>query len=231
MTGDPQSARMCRCHIIKTRSLAPSLVKEPGCVYDDLTSTCQTLDGIQTGLRPQASCKHTTTVLLSLSPGPRNKPPTRAWTMVMLMAHAFSSSSHNTIMCCGNGCASGPDNNKATPRPPPPPSSLCLIHAWTSLWGATEIITGNLEEFTGQGCGPCHPSSAQREFKEGMNEPKVEQMHRFRQDAFPQMFRGTIRKKKKMQVWSRIFLLMQIICLPKNHTWSKSCKAVSQNHL
>lgn len=62
----------------KTRSLAPRLVKEPGCVYDDLTSTCQTLDGIQTGLRPQASCKHTTTVLLSLSPGPRNKPPTRA---------------------------------------------------------------------------------------------------------------------------------------------------------
>lgn len=119
MTGDPQSARMCRCHIIKTRLLALSLVKEPGCVYDDLTSTCQTLDGIQTGLRPQASCKHTTTVLLSLSPGPRNKPPTRAWTMVMLMAHTFSSSSHNTIMCCGNGCASGPDNNKAAPRPPP----------------------------------------------------------------------------------------------------------------
>lgn len=112
----------------KTFPLALRLVKAPGCVYDDLTSTCQTLDGIQTGLRPQASCKHTTTVLLSLSPGPRNKPPTRVWTMVMLMAHRFSFSSHNTIMCCGNGCASGPDNNK-----PPPQTTLSNPHPVISV--------------------------------------------------------------------------------------------------
>lgn len=95
-----------------------------------LKSTGQTLAEIQTGLRPQASANthghthadthtltHSNCVAFTLT-RPRNKPPTRAWTMVMLMAHTFSSSSHNTIMLrCGNGCALPQTITRQPPSP------------------------------------------------------------------------------------------------------------------
>lgn len=92
--------------------------------YDGERAQAKRWDEAQTGPKPQASAKHRHNCVALFSQG-RNKPPSRARTMVMLMALTFSSSSHNTIMLhCGKWMCSAPDNNKTTP-----PHSPCHLPA------------------------------------------------------------------------------------------------------
>lgn len=104
--------------------------------------------------------------------------------MVMLMAHTFSSSSHNTIMRCGNGCASAPDNNEASCPPTPHP----VISLPYSRLDFIMRCNGNHHGQSGRIYKTGGHKSTQRGFKGRLDEPEVEQMHRFRQDAYYQIF-------------------------------------------
>lgn len=143
----------------KRRRLRSMLAKETGgCFHGHLTSTCQTLDGIQNGLRPPGLVQtHNNRVAFTLARPREANRPTRARTMVVLTPHTFSSSSHNTIMCCGNGCASGPDNNNAAPLPSPQHHLPALFRPGLHYEVQRKSSPGNLEEFTRL----CHPSSTQ----------------------------------------------------------------------
>lgn len=124
--ADCMHAEMPHYKILVT---ALKLLKAPGCVYDVWRAQAKhwprsKLDcdrrPLQTHMDTRThthSHTHNNCVAFTLT-RPRNKPPTRAWTMVMLMAHTFSTSSHNTIMLrCGNGCALPQTITRQPPSP------------------------------------------------------------------------------------------------------------------
>lgn len=66
--------------------------------------------------------------------------------------------------------------------------------------------------------------STQRGFKGRLDEPEVEQMHRFRQDAYYQIFLRHHKKiTKQPHARSRVFILTQVISLLNSHPGSKLC--------
>lgn len=152
-----RSARLWRCHICKIllvywscwlKHVFPLLcymVREnrpKGWMKPKPNQNCRPLQNTDTQL-------HCSTLIRPRQPRD-HQPVHEQW---LCWCHRyFPQAVRNTItLHCGDGCA---PPQTTTRQPPTLLSSLSLIHAWTSLWGVTEIMIGNLKEFTRQWCSP-----------------------------------------------------------------------------
>lgn len=116
----------------------------------------------------------------------------------------------------------------------PPLSSPSLAHAWTSLWGVTEIISGNLKEFTRQWCSPSHAWATQRPARGevtqcGKNTDNTQATQQFRPLRFYTHIKNDITKVIKylylLQVERKYFLWEYKSDLSYTSRGSKSCLA------